>query len=285
MEWRSSRRSENVEDRRGVRLGPAGGIGIVGVLVALVAAYFGVDPGVISAFLSGGGGGGAPTATSGPVHETAEEAELRDFVTAVLGETEDVWRDQFARRGASYREPTLVLFRDRVQSACGISGSAVGPFYCPPDEQVYLDLGFFDDLRAQLGAPGDFARAYVIAHEVGHHVQKLLGISDRVHEEQRANPGRANDLSVRLELQADFLAGVWAHDADRMRHVLEQGDLEEALNAASRIGDDVLQRRATGHVTPDAFTHGTAAQRVRWLRKGMESGRIEDGDTLSAKQL
>jgi len=285
MEWRSSRRSENVEDRRGIRLGTAGGVGIVGVLLAIVATYFGVDPSVVSAFLSGGTGGGTPTETQVPVHESAEEADLRDFVSAVLGETEDVWRNQFAQRGASYREPTLVLFRDRVQSACGIAGSAVGPFYCPPDEHVYLDLGFLGELRTQLGAPGDFAQAYVIAHEVGHHVQKLLGISDRVHEEQRANPERANDLSVRLELQADFFAGVFAHDAERMRHVLEAGDLEEALNAASRIGDDVLQKRATGHVTPDSFTHGTAEQRVRWLKRGMESGRIEDGDTLSAKQL
>jgi len=282
MEWRSSRRSENVEDRRGVRLGTAGGVGIIGVLLAVVATYFGVDPGVVMAFFSGGG---SPTATEVPVRETPAEGELREFVAAVLGETEDVWQAQFAARQASYREPTLVLFRDRVQSACGIAGSAVGPFYCPPDEHVYLDLGFLEDLRTELGAPGDFAQAYVIAHEVGHHVQKLLGISDRVREEQRANPERANDLSVRLELQADFLAGVWAHDADRMRHILQQGDLEEALNAASRIGDDVLQRRASGHVTPDSFTHGTAEQRVRWLRRGMESGRIEDGDTLTAKRL
>ena len=283
MEWRDSPRSENVEDRRGIRLGPAGGIGIVGVLVALVAAHFGVDPRVVSAFLSGGGG--TPTQTEVPVHESAEEADLRDFVAAVLGETEDVWHAQFAERQEIYREPKLVLFRDRVQSECGIAGSAVGPFYCPPDERVYLDLGFLEDLRAKFGAPGDFAQAYVIAHEVGHHVQKLLGISDRVREEQREHPERANDLSVRLELQADFLAGVWAHDADRVRHILERGDLEEALNAASRIGDDVLQKRATGHVTPDSFTHGTAEQRVRWLKRGMESGRIEDGDTLSAKRL
>ena len=284
MEWKSSRRSENVEDRRGVRLGTAGGLGLGGVILALVAMYFGVDPKVVSAFLSDSGGG-APTQTEVPVHETAEEADLRDFVAAVLGDTEDVWHAQFTARQATYREPTLVLFRDRVQSACGIAGSAVGPFYCPPDEKVYLDLGFLEDLRTKLGAPGDFAQAYVIAHEIGHHVQKLLGISDRVHAEQQSNPERANELSVRLELQADFFAGVFAHDAGRMRHILEQGDLEEALNAASRIGDDVLQRRATGHVTPDAFTHGTAEQRVRWLRKGMESGRIEDGDTLTAKRL
>ena len=284
MEWRSSRRSGNVEDRRGIRLGGAGGLGLGAVVLALVATYFGVDPRVVSAFLSGGGG--SPTTTEVPIDETPEEAELRDFVTAVLGETEDVWREQFAERQAQYREPRLVLFRDRVQSECGIAGSAVGPFYCPPDERVYLDLGFMEQLRTQLGAPGDFAQAYVIAHEIGHHVQNLLGISDKVHEQQRiVGEAQANELSVRLELQADFLAGVWAHHADRMRHVLEQGDVEEALHAAGRIGDDVLQRRATGHVTPDAFTHGTAEQRVRWLRRGMESGRIEDGDTFSARQL
>jgi predicted metalloprotease len=179
-----------------------------------------------------------------------------------------------------------VLFRQAVESACGQASSAVGPFYCPPDQKVYLDLDFLDQLHSQLGAPGDFAQAYVIAHEIGHHVQNLLGISDQVHAaQQRAGRDQSNELSVRLELQADFLAGVWAHHADRMRHILEQGDLEEALNAASRIGDDVLQRAATGHVTPDSFTHGTAAQRVRWLKRGMESGRLEDGDTFAAKQL
>jgi predicted metalloprotease len=285
MEWRSGRRSENVEDQRGTRLAGGRGIGLGVLVLALVAGYFGIDPGVVTSLFSGDDQG-APTATEVPVHESAEEADLRDFVSAVLAETEDVWRDQFAQRGRTYREPKLVLFRDRVDSACGLASAAVGPFYCPPDEKVYLDLSFLDDLRTQLGAPGDFAQAYVIAHEIGHHVQKLLGISDDVHaREQRSGQKGANDLSVRLELQADFLAGVWAHHAQRTRHMLEQGDLEEALNAASRIGDDVLQKRATGHVTPDSFTHGTAAQRVRWLKRGLESGRIEDGDTFSAKQL
>jgi predicted metalloprotease len=188
-----------------------------------------------------------------------------------------VWHEQFAQRGLEYREPTLVLFRERVDSACGLASSAVGPFYCPSDGKLYLDLGFLDELRTRLGAPGDFAQAYVIAHEVGHHVQNLLGIADQVSAQRSADPGRASELSVRLELQADYFAGCWAHHAERMRHILEQGDLEEALNAASRIGDDVLQRRAQGRVTPDSFTHGTAAQRVRWLRRGLESGRIEDG--------
>jgi len=283
MRWSDSRRSEHVEDRRGVRLGGPVGLGIGGVVLALVAVYCGVDPQVVSAFLGEGGG---PTTTRVPVHESPAEAELRDFVSAVLAETEDVWIDQFAQRGERYREPDLVLFREGVESACGIASSASGPFYCPSDAKVYLDLAFMDDLRTQLGAPGDFAQAYVIAHEIGHHVQNLLGISDQVHaQQQRAGPELANELSVRLELQADFLAGVWAHHAERMSQILEQGDLEEALNAASRIGDDVLQRRATGRVTPDSFTHGTAAQRVRWLRKGMESGRLEDGDTFSATGL
>jgi predicted metalloprotease len=283
MEWQSGRRSENIEDRRGTRLVGGRGIGLGALLLALVAGYFGIDPGVVTSLFSGEG---APTATEVPVHESAGEAEQRDFVSAVLAETEDVWRDQFAQRGLQYHEPKLVLFRDRIDSACGLASAAVGPFYCPPDQRVYLDLSFLDELRTQLGAPGDFAQAYVIAHEIGHHVQNLLGIADDMRaREQHAGRSGANDLSVRLELQADFLAGVWAHHAERMRHMLESGDLEEALNAASRIGDDVLQRRATGHVTPDSFTHGTAAQRVRWLRRGLESGRIEDGDTFAAKQL
>jgi predicted metalloprotease len=284
MQWRDSRRSGNIEDRRGNRLGGGIGLGIGGLVVAIVAAYCGVDPALLSALV--GSGSQVSAGSNEPVRETAEEAELRDFVSAVLAETEDVWKEQFAQRGDQYREPTLVLFRQAVESACGQASSAVGPFYCPPDQKVYLDLDFLDQLHSQLGAPGDFAQAYVIAHEIGHHVQNLLGISDQVHAaQQRAGRDQSNELSVRLELQADFLAGVWAHHADRMRHILEQGDLEEALNAASRIGDDVLQRAATGHVTPDSFTHGTAAQRVRWLKRGMESGRLEDGDTFAAKQL
>jgi uncharacterized protein len=282
MRWNESRRSAHVEDRRGVRLGGPVGLGIGGLVLVMLAVYFGVDPTVVSAFM----GGGEVTTTQVPVHESPAEAELRDFVSAVLAETEDVWIDQFARRGGQYREPDLVLFREGVESACGIASSAVGPFYCPSDGNVYLDLGFLEDLRTQLGAPGDFAQAYVIAHEVGHHVQNLLGISAQVRARQQgASEAAANDLAVRLELQADFLAGVWVHHAERMSRILEQGDLEEALNAAGRIGDDVLQRRAGGRVTPDSFTHGTAQQRVRWLRRGIESGRLEDGDTLGARDL
>ena len=280
MRWSDSRRSENVQDRRGVRLGGPVGLGLGGLFIVVLAVFCGVDPGIVSGFL---GGQGPATTTNVPVDESPAEAELRDFVSAVLAETEDVWRDQFAQRGERYVEPDLVLFRDGVESACGIASSAVGPFYCPSDGSVYLDLAFLDDLRTQLGAPGDFAQAYVIAHEVGHHVQNLLGISEQVRaRQQHADDATANELSVRLELQADFLAGLWVHHAEQMSHILEQGDLEEALNAASRIGDDVLQRRATGRVTPDSFTHGTAAQRVRWLRKGIESGRLEDGDTFGA---
>ena len=283
MQWRSSRRSANIEDRRGVRLGRGAGLGLGAVILGLIATYFGIDPGIVSAFLSDGGG--TVTSTRVPIHESAAEAEMSDFVSAVLGETEDVWREQFAARGLQYADPTLVLFRDAVESACGIASSAVGPFYCPPDQQVYLDLGFLDELRTKLGAPGDFAQAYVIAHEVGHHVQNLLGISEQVRAEQQRDRGRANELSVRLELQADFLAGVWAHHAAQARKILDQGDVEEALHAAGSIGDDVLQRRARGRVAPDSFTHGTAEQRMRWLRRGMESGKIEDGDTFAARQL
>jgi uncharacterized protein len=283
MRWSDSRRSVHVEDRRGVRLGGPVGLGIGGLVLVMLAVYFGVDPQVVSAFVGGDGG---VTTTRVPVHESPAEAELRDFVSAVLAETEDVWNDQFASRGGQYREPDLVLFRDGVESACGIASSAVGPFYCPSDRNVYLDLGFLEDLRTQLGAPGDFAQAYVIAHEIGHHVQNLLGISEQVRAQQQSvSQEAANELSVRLELQADFLAGVWVHHAERMSRILEQGDLEEALNAAGRIGDDVLQRRAGGRVAPDSFTHGTAKQRVRWLRRGIESGRIEDGDTLGARDL
>jgi predicted metalloprotease len=211
---------------------------------------------------------------------------MKDFVAAVLGETEDVWRDVFARNGKVYREPKLVLFRGMAQSACGTAESAVGPFYCPGDEKVYLDMSFFRDLSQSIGAPGDFAQAYVIAHEIGHHVQDLLGINARVAAMQRRlGEDRANELSVRLELQADFLAGVWAHHAQERMSILEAGDLEEALNAASSIGDDRLQRRSQGYVVPDAFTHGTSEQRMRWFRLGYETGDIARGDTFAAENL
>jgi uncharacterized protein len=287
MRWREGRQSENVEDRRGLGGGTmmmGGGLGTI-VLIVL-ALLFGIDPQAL--FQPGPGGGGPPGGFNpnqqAPVNPGNDEA--KQFVSAVLADTEDVWRELFRQQGQRYREPTLVLFTGSVQSACGQADSAVGPFYCPGDEKVYLDLEFFRELKQRFGAPGDFAQAYVIAHEVGHHVQQLLGISERVHRMRgRVGQEEFNRLSVRLELQADFLAGVWAHHAQRMRNILEQGDIEEALNAAAAIGDDRLQRQSRGVVVPDSFTHGTSAQRVRWFRRGFESGDIEQGDTFNAREL
>lgn len=286
MRWKSGRRSTNVEDRRrsgGPRMALGGGIGGI-VVVAVIALFLGKDPSQLLALLGGQlGGASASAGSGGAVASTPEEDELVEFVSVVLAETEDVWNTLLPRMGRDYEEPRLVVFRDNVQSACGMQSAAVGPFYCPGDNQVYLDLAFFDDLKKRHGAPGDFAQAYVIAHEIGHHVQNLLGISSQVHSRQNAvGKTQANELSVRLELQADFFAGVWAHHA---RNVLEQGDLEEALNAASRIGDDRLQREARGYVAPDSFTHGTSEQRMRWFARGFESGDPTDGDTFNARDL
>jgi predicted metalloprotease len=217
---------------------------------------------------------------------TPEEEELAEFVSVVLAETEDVWRVLLPSQGVQYREPTLVLFSGYAQSACGYASSAVGPFYCPADEKVYIDLSFYDELRRKFQAPGDFAQAYVIAHEVGHHIQKILGISDQVNSARnRVGKTEYNELSVRLELQADFLAGVWAHHAQRTAGILEPGDIEEAIGAASAIGDDRLQEQAQGYVVPDSFTHGTSEQRVRWFMKGYKSGDISQGDTFEAETL
>jgi predicted metalloprotease len=280
MKIERSRRSRNVEDRRGLRATPAmagGGIGII--VIAIVAMLLGVDP---RAILQAGPALAPASSTETGGAPPADDAAA-DFVSRVLGDTEDVWREQFALLGADYREPTLVLFTDAVQSACGFTQSAVGPFYCPRDEHVYIDLGFYRDLREQLGAPGDFAQAYVIAHEVGHHVQKLLGIADQVATaRQRASETEGNALSVRQELQADCLAGVWAFHANRERGLLDAGDVEEGLTAAAAIGDDRLQRRARGYVVPESFTHGTSEQRVRWFRTGLETGDIGKCDTFSA---
>jgi hypothetical protein len=227
-----------------------------------------------------------PAAEQGPALVPGETDELADFVAVVLGDTEDTWSGLFGQIGRQYEEPDLVLFTERVQSACGIAGAATGPFYCPGDHKVYIDLGFYRDLKERHNSPGDFAQAYVIAHEVGHHVQNLLGISGQVQEQQgRISQAEYNQLSVRLELQADFFAGVWAHHAQKARNILESGDVEEALNAASAIGDDRLQKETRGHVTPDSFTHGTSAQRVRWFRKGLESGDLNQGDTFNATDL
>jgi len=290
MRWRGGRRSSNVEDRRGTRtsrrVGARVGGGGVGIIVlALVAMYFGVDPAVI---LQGTGLGGtpAPMEQRGDYQPSAAEQEMTEFVSVVLADTEDSWRELFQGMGRQYRDPTLVLFAGAVQSACGLGQAAMGPFYCPGDSKVYIDLSFFRDLRERHRAPGDFAQAYVIAHEVGHHVQNLLGVSRKVHDARsRLGKEEANQLSVRQELQADCFAGVWAHHADRARSVLESGDIEEALRAASMIGDDRLQKQAQGYVVPESFTHGTSKQRMRWFRHGIESGRPSDCDTFQAAQL
>jgi predicted metalloprotease len=257
-----------------------GGFMIVLLLLGLL---FGADPMALLETVSTTAG---PPVTEGPAPNTPEENAKADFVSAVLGETEDVWREQFAVLGATYQEPTLVLFSGVVQSACGTAQSAMGPFYCPGDRKVYLDMSFFDELSRRFGAPGDFAAAYVIAHEVGHHVQNLMGTTDKMQALRgRLSEREYNQMSVRLELQADFYAGVWAHHAQKARQILEAGDIEEGLNAASAIGDDRLQRRSQGHVVPDAFTHGTSEQRVRWFRKGLETGDVRQGNTFEAEAL
>jgi predicted metalloprotease len=271
MRMEGERSSENVEDRRGSGgrvVGGGIGVLVMGLLVWFVTG----DPSALIGGLSGGG----PAATA-PV-DSAEDNRLAEFSGKVLASTEDVWTDLFRKQGKSYAKPKLVLFRGGVDSACGQASSAVGPFYCPADRQLYLDLGFFSELSQRFKAPGDFAQAYVIAHEVGHHVQKLLGISDRVDQQRsRISKVEMNRLSVRLELQADFFAGVWAHYAQRL---LDPGDLEEGLRAANAIGDDMLQRSARGTVVPDSFTHGTSAQRVAWFRRGLETGDPTKGDTF-----
>jgi predicted metalloprotease len=279
MRWRGGRESENVEDRRGMRGGGpvmiSGGLGTL--VIVLVLLFLGVDP---QALLGPGGLEQAPQ--PGPQPQAGVPDEMSQFVSVVLASTEDVWNKQFAAAGRRYREPKLVLFTGQVESACGYANAAVGPFYCPADQKVYLDLSFFRELAQRFRAPGDFAQAYVIAHEVGHHVQNLLGISEHVARQRGRIPqADYNRLSVRLELQADFLAGVWAHHAQREFMIIEEGDIEEALRAASAIGDDRLQRQTQGYVVPDAFTHGTSQQRVRWFTRGFKSGRLEDGDTFA----
>jgi predicted metalloprotease len=226
------------------------------------------------------------TQSSQPVELSAEDKQLGDFVSVVLADTEDTWNALFQQAGQRYKEPRLVLFSGQVKSACGFAQAAMGPFYCPADQQVYIDLSFYRDLKSKLNSPGDFAQAYVIAHEVGHHVQKLLGISDQVHAARRqASEKEANQLSVRQELQADCFAGIWANRADRVRGIVEPGDIEEALTAASNIGDDRLQQQSKGYITPDSFTHGSSEQRVRWFRRGYETGKVNNCDTFSQKML
>ncbi len=280
MKWRGRRRSTNVEDRRGMRVGKAGGIGIGTIILALVAMYFGVDPRLVMDAGSQLGGGQIATQQT-DYQPTEADREKAEFVAVVLADTEDVWNQEFQKYGKRYAEPKLVLFSGAVQSACGMAQAAVGPFYCPGDHKVYIDLVFYDELRRRFKAPGDLAQAYVIAHEVGHHVQNLLGYTKKV---PRGSKG-ADSAAVRLELQADCFAGIWVNHTQKAKSFLESGDLEEALNAASAIGDDRMQRQATGTVRPDGFTHGTSAQRQRWFRKGVNNGRLEDCDTFRATTL
>src|SRR5512138_424504 len=281
MRWEGRRESQNVEDRRGMRFGKAGGIGLGTIVLALVAAYFGVDPSVV---LQGVQPSQQQQGEQGPYQETPEEAQKRKFVAVVLADTEDAWTAIFTAAGRTYEAPKLVMFSGAVQSACGMAEAAVGPFYCPGDHQVYIDLSFYDELQSRFGAPGDFAQAYVVAHEVGHHVQTLLGISERnMAARQRASEAEANALSVRQELQADCFAGIWAHNADRSRQLLETGDIEEGLNAAAAIGDDRLQKQSQGYVSPESFTHGSSEQRVRWFKRGFEQGKVEACDTFATR--
>lgn len=280
--------SSNIEDRRGMRMpgGRAGRVGIGTIVLALVASYFfGIDPGAVIGVATQMQG--APAPQSVPAGRPPADDDVARFVAKVLGSTEQIWHQQFNAAGRQYQEPRLVLFSGATQSACGVGQSAMGPFYCPADSKVYLDLDFFKDLKSRFGAPGDFAQAYVIAHEVGHHVQNLLGISAKVMQAQQSagNQAAANALLVRLELQADCLAGVWAARADAQRPILEPGDVEEALTAATAIGDDRLQMQSRGYVVPDAFTHGTSAQRVRWFKRGLESGDMNQCNSFKAAQL
>jgi predicted metalloprotease len=286
MRWQGRRQSGNVEDRRrsgGRGLAIGGGIGGVGGIIVLVLyLLLGGNPAEITQNLQGEGA----VASTQEGELTQEQREMGEFVSVVLADLEDVWNEQFRQLGADYREPRLVLFSGQVESACGYNSAAVGPFYCPGDENVYLDLDFFQDMQRELDAPGDFALAYVIAHEVGHHVQNLLGIMEEVSARQaRLGEREANQLTVRLELQADFLAGVWAHYARRSSDFLDSADIEEGITAAGAVGDDRIMQRTQGRVVPDAFTHGTSEQRIRWFRKGLESGDLEQGDTFSAARL
>jgi len=281
MRWKGRRSSENVEDRRSARRPVMAGGGLLGIVIVLLVIFLGGDPMPLLKEMANN-----PPAQQqqGPVRVDPAEEELAKFVSVVLADTESVWQDLFRQRGNQYREPQLVLYRGRVASACGLNSAATGPFYCPGDAKVYIDLSFFDDMTRKLHASGDFAQAYVIAHEVGHHVQNLLGITDKVHGSQgRIGRDEYNRLSVRLELQADFLAGVWAHHAQRNWNILEQGDIEEALQAATAIGDDRLQKQAQGYVVPESFTHGTSEQRARWFMQGLKTGDIEQGDTFSVE--
>jgi len=293
MKWEGNRESDNVEDRRGADGGGGGGFGIGGrsigigtIAIALVASYFfGVDPRTVIGLLNGGSPAPQTTQTAPPPNPQTEDRETR-FVRTVLADTEDTWSAIFQKAGQNYVKPRLVIFSGRTPTACGTGQTATGPFYCPGDQKIYIDLNFFRLMQQRFHVSGEFAQAYVIAHEVGHHVQTLMGIMNRVDAtRQRASEREANALSVRVELQADCFAGVWAKNADRARSILEQGDVETALNAATAIGDDALQKQAQGYVVPDSFTHGTSAQRVRWFRRGLESGQVNACNTFEATSL
>lgn len=287
MRWRDGRESDNVEDRRGMgmsrgaKIGGIGGLGLVAIV--LIGMFFGIDPTVL---LQGGPGVETSSVRNDQAGRQGVSDDQRKFVAVVLAETEDVWHEVFQKGGRTYQPPKLVLFSRAVDSACGMAGSATGPFYCPSDHKVYLDLSFFEDMRSRFGASGDFAEAYVIAHEVGHHVQTLLGITRKVQELQmRTGGSERNRLSVKMELQADCFAGVWAHQAHKNRQILEKGDIEEGLNAAAAIGDDRIQQKTQGRVVPDAFTHGSSAQRVRWFKAGLQAGNVGVCDTFGTDRL
>lgn len=286
MRWRGERQSDNVEDRRGIsrgaKVGGIGGLGLVAVVV--ISMFLGVDPTALLQVIGQSTQSSSVSTEQGAL--PAANDDMRNFVAVVLAETEDVWKDTFQKAGRTYEEPKLVLFSGAVESACGMADSAVGPFYCPADQKVYLDLVFFDELHSRFGASGDFAQAYVIAHEVGHHVQTLLGITQKVTQLQsRSSSADRNKLSVKVELQADCLSGVWAHQAQKKRNILEAGDIEEGLNAASAVGDDRIQKRTQGYVVPDGFTHGSSAQRVSWFKRGLEQGNITACNTFNADRL
>ena len=286
MRWKGRRQSSNVDDRRG-RSGRrvATGGGLITILIIVLALLAGENPLQLLQSIDSGPGIEVPQQAPSTISDEHSD-ELAAFVKVVLADTEDVWHQQFLDLGMRYQEPVMVLFSGNVESACGLASSATGPFYCPADQKIFIDLSFYQELQNRFNAPGDFAMAYVIAHEVGHHVQNLLGISDQVHEmRSRLSKTEYNELSVRLELQADFFAGLWAHHAQRTKHILEQGDYQEALSAANAIGDDRLQLQSQGYVVPDAFTHGTSEQRMRWFRKGFETGDIEQGDTFQVDVL
>lgn len=279
MRYKGRKQSSNVEDRRGMSSGRKVGVGggIATIVIALIVMLLGGDPQSVLNVMQQQG----VTETATDYQPSAHEQELAEFVSVVLADTEDVWHLLFENSGLTYREPTLVLFNGAVESACGFAQSATGPFYCPGDEKVYIDLLFLEQLQERLGAEGDFAVAYIVAHEVGHHVQKLLGTLDKVHSLRgQVNEKRYNEQTVRLELQADFYAGIWAHHAQKMKNILEAGDIEEAMNAAQAVGDDRIQKQSQGYVVPDSFTHGTSEQRMTWFKRGFTTGDVTRGDTF-----